>query len=109
MVCWEGTRGPNLQWRRLFYRGTMGRMVDVVMYRQVVRVLGAARDPVLERFAALGGDRDRWHRVDRERMAEALTRTEDEWERDAGRSRDALAARAGMQRVRRALEVELWP
>ena len=78
-------------------------------YRAVVRTLGAARDPVLDRFAALGGDRDRWQRRDREAMTEALTRTEDEWERDAGRSRDALAARASMQRVRRQVEVELWP
>lgn len=85
-----------------------------MLYAHVVRELGEARDAVLERFAVSGGDRERWARRDREMMAEALTRTEDELEMrspgpvDSGAGKNQGCRRA-LRAVRRRLEVELWP
>ena len=77
-----------------------------MQYSHVVRELGESRDRVLGRFSALGGKRDRWARVDREAMSEALTRSEDAIEIEGGKT---APLRAALKAARRRLELELWP
>ena len=100
---WAGSRGPwRLEFRvaRLFSRGTVSRMIQ---YAGVVRVLGEVRDEVLGRFRELGGNRDRWVRVDWSAMAHALTAAEDRLE--LGRGREKL--RLELRGARRELEAKL--
>ena len=100
---WAGCRGAwRLEFRvaRLFSRGTVSRMIQ---YRAVVRVLGEVRDEVLGRFSKLGGNRDRWVRVDWSAMAHALTAAEDRLE--MGRGREGL--RLDLRSARRELEAHL--
>ena len=85
---------------RLFLPGTVRSMIQ---YRAVVRVLGEVRDEVLGRFSELGGNRDRWVRVDWGAMAHALTAAEDRLE--LGRGREAL--RLALRGARRELEAHL--
>ena len=99
-------RGVGGRWRlefrvaRLFSRGTVSRMIQ---YRAVVRVLGEVRDEVLGRFSKLGGNRDRWVRVDWSAMAHALTAAEDRLE--LGRGREGL--RLDLRSARREREAHL--
>lgn len=79
------------------------RQGNPVSYSQVLALLDldGLRRVVLDKFSVLGGDRNRWSRDDRGRMAEALTAGEDwlEMERPS-RVRD------GIRKVRRMFEVE---
>lgn len=72
-------------------------------YPRAVGVPGV-REHVLARFRALGGSPDRWQRRDREAMAEAITRAEDEVEGSR-----VVGLCDGLRALRRALECELWP
>ena len=78
-----------------------------VAYREVVRALAAdngARSETLADFRAHGGSPDRWQRSDREAMASALSRCEDDLEaRARGRMTEA---RIAVRAVRRRLELE---
>lgn len=96
----EGGCRVESQRRRLFSRGTVSRMIQ---YAGVVRVLGEVRDEVLGRFRELGGNRDRWVRVDWSAMAHALTAAEDRLELGRGRERLRLELRG----ARRELEAKL--
>jgi hypothetical protein len=63
----------------------------------------AIRDEVARRFRALGGDFGRWRRIDRDRLADAITATEDRLEMDSPRSRDRLTLREFRRRLEREL------
>lgn len=69
--------------------------------RQCLRAVGTARERVLDRFRLAGGDMRRWGMPDLRLMAEAMTRTEDEFEGKRGWTN-------GLRDVRRELEVAGW-
>lgn len=64
------------------------------------------RPEVVTRFREAGGDFARWSRLDREHLADALTRTEDWLELEHP---NRHADRAALKAARRRLELELWP
>ena len=82
-------------WPRLFFPGAVMAMDS----REVWAGLGEWRELVLPRYRALGGGRGGWGKAAGRRMAEAITRTEDELE--LGRSR---GDRAPLRDLRRKLE-----
>lgn len=75
-------------------------------YTETLAALGDVRDFALMKFRKAGGKRDRWARVDREAMADALTRAEDFVENQSPKNK---ALRESLKQTRRRLELELWP
>ena len=69
--------------------------------RQTLRTVGAAREGVLQRFRLAGGSLTRWTQGDVRLMADAMTRTEDEFEGKRGGA-------TGLREVRRELENYGW-